>query len=67
MSLHIKNAENSIKTLNQRLAALNPSSVLKRGYSIVRRLEDGKIARTALRGEKLTVETSQDLFEVETL
>jgi exodeoxyribonuclease VII large subunit len=67
MSLHIKNAENRIKTLNQRLTALNPSSVLKRGYSIVRRIEDGKIARTATRGEKLTVETSRDLFEVETL
>ncbi|MDR0646106.1 MAG: exodeoxyribonuclease VII large subunit [Elusimicrobiota bacterium] len=67
MSLHIKNAENGLKTLNQRLTALSPSSVLKRGYSIVRRMEDGKIARTALRGEKLTVETSRDLFEVETL
>jgi exodeoxyribonuclease VII large subunit len=67
MRLHIERAENGLKTLNHRLSALSPSSVLKRGYSIVRRIEDGQIARTALRGEKLTVETSQDLFEVETL
>lgn len=59
--------EQRLDNLNHRLAALNPAAVLKRGYSIVRRLDDGKIARTAMRGEKLTVETSQDLFEVETL
>lgn len=67
MALQIKTAEQNVKSLNHRLSALSPASVLKRGYSIVRRLEDGKIARTSLRGEKLTVETSQDLFEVETI
>jgi exodeoxyribonuclease VII large subunit len=66
-SQQVKDAEQKLKTINHRLSALSPRSVLKRGYAIVRRLEDGKIARTSLKGEKLTVETSQDLFEVETI
>jgi exodeoxyribonuclease VII large subunit len=67
MALRIKEAQNALHAACQRLGALNPSCVLKRGYAIVRRLDDGKIARTALKGEKLTVETARDLFEVETL
>ncbi|MDR0734801.1 MAG: exodeoxyribonuclease VII large subunit [Elusimicrobiota bacterium] len=66
-ALHIKHAQTDLEALARRLAALGPAAVLKRGYAIVRRLDDGKIARTAHKGEKLTVETSQDLFEVETL
>ena len=67
MALHIKQAEGAVKTINHRLAALSPSAVLKRGYSIVRNLNDGKIKRTAQKGERMTVETSQDLFEVEAI
>ncbi|MDR1123534.1 MAG: exodeoxyribonuclease VII large subunit [Elusimicrobiota bacterium] len=67
MALRIKEAQSALQTACHRLSALNPACVLKRGYAIVRRLDDGKIARTALKGEKLTVETAQDLFEVETL
>jgi exodeoxyribonuclease VII large subunit len=67
VSLQIKNAEQNLKSLRHRLIALSPSSVLKRGYAIVRRLETGELTRTSQKGEKLTVETSRDFFEVETI
>ncbi|MDR0953687.1 MAG: exodeoxyribonuclease VII large subunit [Elusimicrobiota bacterium] len=67
MTLKIKQAEQQAKAAAQSLSALSPLAVLKRGYSIVRRLNDGKIAKTAKKGERLTIETSKDLFEVETL
>ncbi|MDR1684291.1 MAG: exodeoxyribonuclease VII large subunit [Elusimicrobiota bacterium] len=67
VTLRVKDAQTRVKNLTRRLSALSPAAVLKRGFSIVRRLDDGQIARTSLKGEKLTIETSRDLFEVETI
>lgn len=53
--------------LEQRLALLSPQATLKRGYAIVRRSATGEVVRSSLKGEHLTVQTSYDNFEVETL
>lgn len=58
---------NAKSLLEQRLALLSPQATLKRGYAIVRRSATGEVVRTSLKGERLTVQTSYDNFEVETL
>lgn len=58
---------NAKHLLEQRLALLSPQATLKRGYAIVRRSATGEIVRSSLKGERLTVQTSYDNFEVETL
>jgi len=59
--------EQSLQLLSNKLNALSPQGVLKRGYAIVRRLSDGQIVKTAVRGERLKVKTEITDFEVETL
>ena len=59
--------EQSLQLLSNKLNALSPQGVLKRGYAIVRRLSDGQIAKTSVRGERLKVKTEITDFEVETL
>lgn len=58
---------NAKHLLEQRLALLSPQATLKRGYAIVRRSATGEVVRSSLKGEHLTVQTSYDNFEVETL
>ena len=58
---------NAQHLLEQRLALLSPQATLKRGYAIVRRSATGEVVRSSLKGEHLTVQTSYDNFEVETL
>ncbi len=55
------------KTAQKQLALLNPKATLKRGYAIVRRTSDGAIVLSSLTGERLKIETSQDVFEAETI
>ncbi len=59
--------EHSLELLNTSLNNLSPQGVLKRGYAIVRRKSDGKIAKTSVAGEHLKVQTEISNFEVETL
>lgn len=59
--------EHSLELLNTALNNLSPQGVLKRGYAIVRRKSDGKIAKTSLKGEHLKVQTEISNFEVETV
>ena len=50
-----------------RLKDLSPFNVLKRGYSIVRRKSDNKIVQSSIKGERLKVQSAQDIYEVETI
>lgn len=50
-----------------RLKDLSPFNVLKRGYSIVRRKSDNKVVKSSLKGERLKIQSSQDIYEVETI
>lgn len=59
--------EHSLETAVQRLKLLSPEATLKRGYAIVRRAATGEVVRSSLKGERLTVQTSYDNFEVETI
>jgi len=59
--------EHSLELLNTALNNLSPQGVLKRGYAIVRRKSDGKIAKTSAAGERLKVQTEISNFEVETV
>ncbi len=63
----IKQQEQKLALLNQRITLLNPQAVLKRGYSITRRVSDGSLALSSLKGERLRIQTAQDTFEVETI
>ncbi len=63
----LKTKANAKHFLEQRLALLSPQATLKRGYAIVRRSATGEVVRSSLKGEHLTVQTSYDNFEVETL
>jgi exodeoxyribonuclease VII large subunit len=47
MTVHISGARERLAKYKARLAALDPVSVLKRGYSIVRAAEDGRIITDA--------------------
>ena len=59
--------EHSLELLNTALNNLSPQGVLKRGYAIIRRTSDGKIAKTSVKGEHLKVQTEISNFEVETV
>lgn len=50
-----------------RLNDLSPFNVLKRGYSIVRRKSDNKVVQSSLKGERLKIQSAQDIYEVETI
>ena len=54
-----------IKGMRKRLAALNPTAVLKRGFSVVTRKEDGKVvSRVSQASEEMKIRVSDGEFEV---
>ena len=59
--------EQRLDIAQNRLNDLSPLNVLKRGYSIVRRKSDNKIVQSSLKGERLKVQSAQDIYEVETI
>ena len=63
----INKKEHNLELLNNALYNLSPQGVLKRGYAIVRHINDGKIAKTATPGEHLKVQTELSDFEVKAL
>lgn len=67
MNMRITSYEQQIKMLNGHIEALNPTGVLKRGYSIVYK-ENGKIvskAESVEKGEKIKIKTGQGEFTAE--
>ncbi len=67
MQAVLQNKKHQENLLTQRLKLLSPEATLKRGYAIVRRASTGEVIRSSLKGERLTVQTSYDNFEVETI
>jgi exodeoxyribonuclease VII large subunit len=62
---HIQLQSTHIKGMERRLAALNPLAVLRRGYAVVRRKEDGAVvARVAQASAEMKVRVSDGEFEV---
>jgi exodeoxyribonuclease VII large subunit len=59
--------EQRLDMAQNRLKDLSPFNVLKRGYSIVRRKSDNKVVQSSLKGERLKVQSAQDIYEVETI
>ncbi|MBQ6224512.1 MAG: exodeoxyribonuclease VII large subunit [Campylobacter sp.] len=59
--------EQRLDMAQNRLKDLSPFNVLKRGYSIVRRKSDNKVVKSSLKGERLKVQSAQDIYEVETI
>ncbi len=59
--------EQRLDIAQNRLNDLSPFNVLKRGYSIVRRKSDNKVVKSSLKGERLKIQSSQDIYEVETI
>lgn len=59
--------EQRLDLAQNRLKDLSPFNVLKRGYSIVRRKSDNKVVKSSLKGERLKIQSSQDIYEVETI
>lgn len=59
--------EQRLDIAQNRLKDLSPFNVLKRGYSIVRRKSDNKVVQSSLKGERLKVQSTQDIYEVETI
>ncbi|MBE7058741.1 MAG: exodeoxyribonuclease VII large subunit [Ruminococcaceae bacterium] len=69
VSQEMTSCEKHIKMLNDHLQALNPISVLKRGYSIVYK-EDGKAVTDASAiksGEKIDIQTADGRFAAQKL
>lgn len=69
ISQEMTSCEKHIRMLNDHLEALNPISVLKRGYSIVYK-ENGKVATSAAEiasGEKIDIQTANGKFEAKKL
>jgi exonuclease VII large subunit len=57
-----------LRGLGERLEALSPLAVLKRGYAVVTRLEDGSVVRSVrqVKGrDALTVKVADGAFDVE--
>ena len=63
----VNKKEHSLQLLQNALSNLSPQAVLKRGYSIIRRVSDGKIAKQSVAGEHLKVQTEISTFEVKTV
>lgn len=59
--------EQRLDLAQNRLKDLSPFNVLKRGYSIVRRKSDNKVVQSSLKGERLKIQSAQDIYEVETI
>lgn len=66
-SVLLRAKEQRLDMALNRLKDLSPFNVLKRGYSIVRRKSDNKIVQSSLKGERLKVQSAQDIYEVETI
>ena len=66
-SIIFNQKEQRLDLAQNRLKDLSPFNVLKRGYSIVRRKSDNKVVKSSLKGERLKIQSSQDIYEVETI
>lgn len=66
-SIIFNQKEQRLDIAQNRLKDLSPFNVLKRGYSIVRRKSDNKVVKSSLKGERLKIQSSQDIYEVETI
>jgi len=54
-----------VKGMQRRLAALNPSAVLARGYAVLTRKDDGSVvSRVSQAGDEMKVRVSDGEFEV---
>ncbi len=63
---HIQLQSAHIQGMERRLAALNPLAVLKRGYAVVTRKEDGKVvSRVAQASEEMNIRVSDGEFGVQ--
>ncbi len=63
----VNKKEHNLQLLQNALSNLSPQAVLKRGYAIIRRVSDGKIAKQSVAGEHLKVQTEISTFEVKTV
>jgi exodeoxyribonuclease VII large subunit len=62
---HIQLQSAHVKGMERRLAALNPLAVLRRGYAVITRKEDGSVvSRVAQASEEMNVRVSDGDFEV---
>ena len=62
---HIQLQSTHIKGMQRRLAALNPSAVLARGYAVVTRKDDGSVvSRVAQASDEMKIRVSDGEFEV---
>ncbi len=66
-SIIFNQKEQRLDIAQNRLNDLSPFNVLKRGYSIVRRKSDNKVVQSSLKGERLKIQSAQDIYEVETI
>lgn len=66
-SVLFRQKEQRLDIALNRLNDLSPFNVLKRGYSIVRRKSDNKVVQSSLKGERLKIQSAQDIYEVETI
>ena len=66
-SIIFNQKEQRLDIAQNRLNDLSPLNVLKRGYSIVRRKSDNKVVKSSLKGERLKIQSEQDIYEVETI
>ncbi|MDQ2692806.1 MAG: exodeoxyribonuclease VII large subunit [Chloroflexota bacterium] len=62
---HVQLQVASVRGMQRRLEALDPNSVLRRGYAVVTRTDDGSVvSRLAQAGEEMKVRVSDGEFEV---
>jgi len=65
LSHHIQLESTRVKGIQRRLEALNPLAVLRRGYAVVTRKQDGSVvARVAQASDEMKVRVSDGEFEV---
>jgi len=62
---HVQLQATHIKGMQSRLAALNPNAVLRRGYAVVTRKDDGRVvSRVSQAGDEMKIRVSDGEFEV---
>ena len=62
---HIQLQSAHVKGIQRKLEALNPSAVLRRGYAVVTRKDDGSVvSRVSQAGDEMKVRVSDGAFEV---
>ena len=65
LSHHIRLQSAHVQGISRRLEALNPNAVLRRGYAVVTRKDDGSVvSRLAQASEEMKVRVSDGEFEV---